>query len=92
MADAKLLSPEQNVEMVMQHEQVQKLLGMLTDRERQVITLRFGLEDDQPRTLEEVGQILHVTREHIRQIESKALRKLSRRSMSRRIKIMDLLL
>ena len=48
----------------------------LTDREQEVITLRFGLDGNQPHTLEEVGQMFHVTRERIRQIEAKALRKL----------------
>ena len=57
-------------------EQMQQVLGTLTDRERRVIELRFGLDGGRPLTLEEVGKEFHVTRERIRQIESKALRKL----------------
>ena len=57
-------------------EQLDKVLGGLAERERKVITLRFGLEDGHPRTLEEVGREFGVTRERIRQIEAKALRKL----------------
>ncbi len=56
--------------------QVRQVLTKLTDREKRVIELRYGLEDGRPRTLEEVGQEFHVTRERIRQIEAKALRKL----------------
>ena len=52
------------------------VLDTLAPREKKVLILRFGLEDGRPRTLEEVGQIFHVTRERIRQIEAKALRKL----------------
>ena len=52
------------------------MLDTLAPREKKVLILRFGLEDGRPRTLEEVGQIFHVTRERIRQIEAKALRKL----------------
>jgi len=57
-------------------EQLDRLLGQLTEREREVLKLRFGLEDGYPRTLEEVGHIFEVTRERIRQIEAKALKKL----------------
>ena len=70
------LSPEQSVENIMLKEQIEILLQDLKERERQVIILRFGLEDGRPRTLEEVGQVFNVTRERIRQIEAKALRKL----------------
>jgi RNA polymerase primary sigma factor len=66
--------------------QINELLGELTDRERRVILLRFGLEDDRARTLEEVGQEFNVTRERIRQIEAKALRKLRHPSRSRKLK------
>ena len=70
------LSPEQSVENIMLKEQIDVLLQDLKERERQVIILRFGLEDGRPRTLEEVGQVFNVTRERIRQIEAKALKKL----------------
>jgi RNA polymerase primary sigma factor len=66
--------------------QLTMVLSELSDRERRVIILRFGLEDDRPRTLEEVGKEFNVTRERIRQIEAKALRKLRHPSRSRRLK------
>ena len=61
-------------------------LESLTDRERQVVELRFGLRDGRARTLEEVGREFNVTRERIRQIEAKALRKLRHPSRSKRLK------
>jgi RNA polymerase primary sigma factor len=67
-------------------EQVKDVLGSLTERERKVLMMRFGLEDGHPRTLEEVGKEFGVTRERIRQIEAKALRKLRHPSRSRRLK------
>ena len=76
VADSNVVSPEGNVESVMLREHIDTLLGDLKERERQVIVLRFGLEDGHPRTLEEVGKEFNVTRERIRQIEAKALRKL----------------
>jgi len=66
--------------------QLSKVLSELSDRERRVLLLRFGLEDDRPRTLEEVGMEFNVTRERIRQIEAKALRKLRHPSRSRKLK------
>ncbi|MBM4446495.1 MAG: RNA polymerase sigma factor RpoD [Chloroflexi bacterium] len=66
--------------------QLSKVLSELSDRERRVLLLRFGLEDDRPRTLEEVGKEFNVTRERIRQIEAKALRKLRHPSRSRKLK------
>ena len=66
--------------------QLSKVLSELSDRERRVLLLRFGLEDDHPRTLEEVGKEFNVTRERIRQIEAKALRKLRHPSRSRKLK------
>jgi RNA polymerase primary sigma factor len=62
------------------------VLGSLTPRERKVLELRFGLEDGRSRTLEEVGREFHVTRERIRQIEAKALRKLRHPSRSKKLK------
>ena len=67
-------------------EQLEEVLGTLTERERKVLTLRFGLEDGRARTLEEVGREFNVTRERIRQIEAKALRKLRHPSRSRKLK------
>jgi RNA polymerase primary sigma factor len=67
-------------------EQVMDVLGSLTPRERKVLELRFGLEDGRSRTLEEVGREFHVTRERIRQIEAKALRKLRHPSRSKKLK------
>lgn len=86
VADANVLSPEGNVESVMLREHIDTLLGDLKERERQVIVLRFGLEDGHPRTLEEVGKEFNVTRERIRQIEAKALRKLRNPVRSKRIR------
>jgi RNA polymerase primary sigma factor len=65
---------------------VEDVLDSLTDRERKVLQLRFGLDDGRSRTLEEVGKEFHVTRERIRQIEAKALRKLRHPSRSRKLK------
>ena len=67
-------------------EQLEEVLSTLTDREKKVLTLRFGLEDGRARTLEEVGKEFNVTRERIRQIEAKALRKLRHPSRSRKLK------
>ena len=67
-------------------EQLGEVLGTLTEREQKVLTLRFGLEDGRARTLEEVGKEFNVTRERIRQIEAKALRKLRHPSRSRKLK------
>jgi len=67
-------------------EQIEEVLGTITPRERRVIQLRFGLEDGRARTLEEVGKEFNVTRERIRQIEAKALRKLRHPSRSRKLK------
>ena len=68
------------------HEQLMEALGTLTEREQKVLRLRFGLDDGRPRTLEEVGKEFNVTRERIRQIEAKALRKLRHPSRSKKLK------
>ena len=68
------------------HEQLLEVLDTLTEREQKVLKLRFGLEDGRPRTLEEVGREFNVTRERIRQIEAKALRKLRHPSRSKKLK------
>ena len=86
VADSNVVTPEGNVESVMLREHIDALLGDLKERERQVIVLRFGLEDGHPRTLEEVGKEFNVTRERIRQIEAKALRKLRNPVRSKRIR------
>ena len=86
VADSNVVTPEGNVESVMLREHIDALLGDLKERERQVIVLRFGLEDGHPRTLEEVGKEFNVTRERIRQIEAKALRKLRHPSRSKKLK------
>ena len=86
VADSNVLTPEDNVESVMLREHIDALLGDLKERERQVIMLRFGLQDGHPRTLEEVGREFKVTRERIRQIEAKALRKLRNPVRSKRIR------
>ena len=86
VADSNVVTPEGNVESVMLREHIDALLGDLKERERQVIVLRFGLEDGHPRTLEEVGKEFNVTRERIRQIEAKALRKLRNSVRSKRIR------
>ena len=76
IADQSAISPESNAERVMLKEKIQGFLSKLKERERRVLELRFGINDDHPRTLEEVGKELKVTRERIRQIEDKALKKL----------------
>ena len=68
------------------HEQLMEVLETLTEREQKVLRLRFGLDDGRPRTLEEVGKEFNVTRERIRQIEAKALRKLRHPSRSKKLK------
>lgn len=86
VADNNTVTPEANIESVMLREHIDVLLQDLKDREREVIILRFGLRDGHPRTLEEVGKIFSVTRERIRQIEAKALRKLRNPVRSKKIK------
>ncbi len=67
-------------------EQIEEVLEGLTERERKVLKLRFGLEDGRSRTLEEVGREFEVTRERIRQIEAKALRRLRSREFSKKLR------
>lgn len=84
--DDSALSPADSATFSMLREELNNALESLTERERQVVTLRFGLEDGRARTLEEVGREFNVTRERIRQIEAKALRKLRHPSRSKRLK------
>ena len=71
---------------VLLHDQLMDVIKLLTEREQKVILLRFGLEDGKPRTLEEVGKVFGITRERIRQIEAKSLRKLRNPSKSKRLR------
>ena len=84
--DDTALSPADSAAFTMLRDELSKALESLTERERQVVRLRFGLEDGRARTLEEVGKEFNVTRERIRQIEAKALRKLRHPSRSKRLK------
>jgi len=84
--DERMMSPEEYTTTELLKEELSNVLLTLSDREERVLKLRFGLEDGQCRTLEEVGQIFGVTRERIRQIEAKALRKLRHPSRSRKLK------
>ncbi len=84
--DEHNMSPEEYATNEMLKDEISDILLTLTEREEKVIKLRFGLEDGKARTLEEVGQIFGVTRERIRQIEAKALRKLRHPSRSRKLR------
>jgi RNA polymerase sigma factor (sigma-70 family) len=87
--DTTQLSPYEETSQELLRESIEEVLGSLDDREAKVLSLRFGLMGETPKTLEEVGKIFNVTRERIRQIEAKALRKL--RHPSRRKKLQDYL-
>ena len=84
--DEDALAPEDAASRMLLKEQLSEVLKTLTHREAKVLSLRFGLEDGHPRTLEEVGSAFGVTRERIRQIEAKALRKLRHPSRSKKLK------
>lgn len=83
--DEKMKTSEAAVDDVMLRKEIEKVLDTLTERERRVLTLRFGLDDGNPKTLEEVGREFNVTRERIRQIEAKALRKIRYPVRSKRL-------
>lgn len=84
--DKKAVSPANATVYSMLREEITHALATLTERERKILVLRFGLEDGTPKTLEEVGTVFKVTRERIRQIEAKALRKLRHPTRSRRLR------
>jgi RNA polymerase primary sigma factor len=84
--DITAVSPSQSASHAMLRDQLNRVLSTLTRREEKVIRLRFGLGDGTPRTLEEVGTIFNVTRERVRQIEAKALKKLQHPSRARKLK------
>ena len=84
--DDNVPSPADAAAFTMLREQLEEVLETLTERERKVVRLRFGLDDGHARTLEEVGKVFNVTRERIRQIEAKALRKLRHPSRSRKLR------
>ena len=84
--DNNIPVPAEEAAYTLLREQLEEVMETLTEREQKVIRLRYGLGDGRPRTLEEVGKEFHVTRERIRQIEAKALRKLRHPSRSRVLK------
>src|SRR5690625_7958813 len=84
--DQEAISPSDHAAYELLKEQQEEVLDTLTDREENVLRLRFGLDDGRTRTLEEVGKVIGVTRERIRQIEAKALRKLRHPSRSKQLK------
>lgn len=84
--DESIPTPVEATNQTLLHEQLDEVVSTLTEREQRVIKLRFGWEDGRPRTLEEVGREFNVTRERIRQIEAKALRKLRHPNRSRKLK------
>lgn len=86
LQDDNVPIPAEAATYTMLREQISEVMSALSDREQQVLKLRFGLEDGRPHTLEEVGRVFEVTRERIRQIEAKALRKLRHPSRSKKLK------
>lgn len=86
IADEHIPSPEEQTSKALLKEHLEEVLATLNDREKKVLIMRFGLEDGRPRTLEEVGKAFGVTRERIRQIEAKAIRKLKHPSRSKKLK------
>ena len=87
LTDANLPLPDEEAEITMRKETLRKILGTLSSRQRQVLELRYGLDGENPRTLEEVGRTFNVTRERIRQIENQSLKKL--RALADAVKLRD---
>jgi RNA polymerase primary sigma factor len=86
IADESMASPQDEANREMLREQMQDILDSLSPRESEVLALRFGLKDGESHTLEEVGRHFGVTRERVRQIEAKALRKLRHPTRSRKLR------
>ena len=84
--DKKAVSPANATVRGMLKEEIGSVLSTLTEREKRILILRFGITDGCPRTLEEVGKVFKVTRERVRQIEAKALKKLRHPTRSRRLR------
>lgn len=84
--DRTITSPAHSAALVLLQEKLRKVLGTLSPREQKVLEMRFGLSDGTPKTLEEVGMMFNVTRERVRQIETKALKKLRHPTRARRLK------
>jgi RNA polymerase primary sigma factor len=85
--DRRAVSPANATVRAMLKDEMGSTLNTLTERERKILALRFGINDGSPRTLEEVGNIFDVTRERVRQIEAKALKKLRHPTRSRRLRV-----
>jgi RNA polymerase primary sigma factor len=91
--DKKAVSPANETVRSMLKDEMNSALSTLTEREKKILVLRFGIQDGSARTLEEVGNVFKVTRERVRQIEAKALKKLRHPSRSRRLRtFMDMTL
>nr|WP_302597921.1 sigma-70 family RNA polymerase sigma factor [uncultured Cellulosilyticum sp.] len=87
IADDNISDQYKEAECTMLHDEIEEILSSLSERERKIIKLRFGFEDGEIWTLEEVGKVFHVTRERIRQIEARTLRKLRQRKEAKSLKV-----
>ena len=86
LADESVSAPDEAAEAVLREETLQRVLGMLSFRERRILELRYGLNGEQPRTLDEVGRAFSVTRERVRQIENQSLKKLQAMAESQKLR------
>ena len=86
LADENAKAPDEAAETAMRKEVLKRVLGTLSYRERRVLELRYGLDGEQPRTLDEVGRTFNVTRERVRQIENQSLKKLQAMAESQRLR------